>query len=139
MSTLARFLVVLIAVAIPVTSASAAKYGRPRVPMGATTEATATPNRSAEPLDLTAVEMLRTADREDLDERQMKQLESEVGRLHMLQGKAESDGDLSSRDVQRLYESAVRSCQKIMTPGEVKRRTKGSSVNTGPRTMPQRR
>ncbi len=128
MSTLTRALIVLIAVAIPVTTASAGKYGRPRVDPGATTVATAPPNRTPAVIDETAVEMLRNADREDLSEGQMKLLEKEVVRLNQLEAKSGSDGEISDRDAQRLYESAVLSCQKIMTPGEVRRT--GRSVGT---------
>jgi len=118
MSHLTRFLIVLIAVAIPVTSASAAKYGRPRTSDDATarTQRTAAPNRGDKVLDTSAVEALRNAEREDLNLRQMATLASEVDRLRQMENKAEADVLIATPDAEKLYETAVRSCEKVMTP-----------------------
>ena len=143
MSHLTRFLIVLIAVAIPVTSASAAKYGRPRTSDDATarTQRTAAPNRGTQALDTPAVEALRNADREDLNLRQMATLASEVDRLRQMENKAQSDGELSTRDAEKLYETAVRSCQKVMTPTSdgTAESTRGRHVNSSRQAARTRR
>jgi len=126
-------LIIAVLVALPATSALAAKRGRPVATNadGVATAATRAPV-APEDIDTTAVEMLRDAEREDLSLVQLVALQQEVNRLHMMEGKAESDGTLSDRDAARLYRSAVRSCEKIMRPEQVRRPSirLGEAVNS---------
>ncbi len=97
-----------------------------------TTAGTADPGRaSPSEIDWTAVEMLRNADAADLNDAQMASLFREVARLRAQEAKVGSDGTISDADRAGLARAAYYSCQKIMTPENVRRTATFSGVFTG--------
>lgn len=82
-------------------------------------------------LDMTAVTMLEEASSDDLTTAQLSALAREVQRLKVVRAKLESDGALSDRDAEKLYRSTVKSCQKVMTPNDVRAAVGTASVNRG--------
>ncbi len=122
---------------VPSLGASAAgKYSRTTVagveaPPGQSVAVVRPASSSGNELDMTAVEMLEDASADDLTTAQLGALAREVQRMDVMRAKLESDGSFSDRDAEKLYRSTVRSCQKVMTPTEVRAAVGAASVNRG--------
>ncbi len=122
-----RFLLATFLVSIPATAALADDDALAEAPQRVG-EVTRYEPPAPETLDVTNVEALRDADRDDLDAKQLAVLQAEVDRLNMMEERALSDGEMSERDAARLYRATVRSCDKIMDP----RKSRTAAVRTGP-------
>ncbi|MDP7114982.1 MAG: hypothetical protein QGH45_23610 [Myxococcota bacterium] len=136
MSAITRWFLVLTVVTLPATGALAAgKLTRSTTEAGVAAArgvrvaVIPAARRAPAELDMTAVQLLEEADADDLTRGQMAALAREVDRLKVVRAKLESDGSLSDRDAEKLYRSTVKSCQKVMTPGEVRPMVRFVSVN----------
>ncbi len=132
-----RILLTLFIVSIPATGAFAA--GKPSHVVDKSDKTAAEATKPAPPeecLDMTSVEQLRAASFDDLSPSQLNTLDREVTRMRALRDKYASDGNYSDKDKERVAKQAVRSCQKIMTPGQVTQpamteRARRITTNTG--------
>lgn len=136
MSAITRWFLVLTMVTLPATGALAAgKYSRSTTeagvaaPRGERVAVVPAARQAPSELDMSAVRMLEEASADDLTRGQMAALAREVDRLKVVRAKLESDGSLSDRDAEKLYRSTVKSCQKVMTPGELRPMVRSASVN----------
>ncbi len=136
MQSISKMFLVLALLTLPATSALAAgKYSRSTTqagvaaPRGERVAVIPAARQSPAELDTTAVEMLENATADDLTPAQMSALAREVNRLKAVRAKLESDGSLSDRDAEKLYRSTVKSCQKVMTPGDLRPTVRSASVN----------
>jgi len=136
-----RILLTVIVVSIPASGAFAAdKYNHVLYKSSKTaTEATA-PAPPEKCLDMTSADQLRAARFDDLSPGQLNTLDREVTRIRALRGKAESDGQLTDAEKERIAQQTIRSCQKIMTPwqvtqaGKTERATRFNGSNSQGRT-----
>jgi hypothetical protein len=137
MSSITRWFLVLTVLMLPATGALAAgKYSRSTEagvagPRGERVAVIPAVRQSPAELDMTAVAMLEDATADDLTSAQMGALAREVQRLKAVRAKLESDGALSDHDAEKLYRSTVKSCQKVMTPNDVRAAVGAASVNRG--------